>query len=57
MMLLKMNVVLLKAKFMTMKMKNLWLIVALVFFLIGCSRAVTPAQAASGKYHHCRPVR
>jgi hypothetical protein len=57
MMLLKMNVVLLKAKFITMKMKNLLLIVAVVFFLIGCSRAVTPAQAASGKYHHCRPVR
>jgi hypothetical protein len=57
MLLLKMKVLLLKAKFMTMKMKNLLLIVAIVSFLVGCSRAVTPAQAASGKYHHCRPVR
>ncbi|TMI95809.1 MAG: hypothetical protein E6H06_05745 [Bacteroidetes bacterium] len=57
MLILKMNVVLLKAKFMMMKMKNLLFILTLIFFLVGCSRAVTPAQAASGKYHHCRPVR
>ena len=40
-----------------MKAKNLLFIAALLIFLVGCSRAVTPAQAASGNYHHCRPVR
>jgi len=54
---IKLNILLLKAKFVTMKARNLLLIAALFVFLAGCSRAVTPAQAASGNYHHCRPVR
>jgi len=40
-----------------MKTRNLLFILALMAFLVGCSRAVTPVQAASGNYHHCRPVR
>jgi len=39
-------------------MNNRIIIVAcLALVLMSCARAVTPAQAASGKYHKCRPVR
>jgi hypothetical protein len=54
---IELNILLLKAKFVTMKARNLLFIAALLVFLAGCSRAVTPAQAATGNYHHCRPVR
>jgi hypothetical protein len=53
----KLNILLLKAKFVTMKTRNLLFLSAILVFLVSCSRAVTPAQAASGNYHHCRPVR
>jgi len=39
-----------------MKTRNILFILGLVVLLVGCARAVTPAQAASGSYHHCRPV-
>jgi len=42
---------------LTMKTKNLLFIISLALFLTACSRAVTPEQAASGRYHRCRPVR
>jgi len=47
----------LATQILSMKAINILLILGMIFFLVGCSRAVTPAQAASGNYHHCRPVR
>jgi hypothetical protein len=39
-------------------MNNRIIIVAcLAVVLMSCARAVTPLQAASGKYNKCRPVR
>ncbi|HEV8507869.1 MAG TPA: hypothetical protein VGQ53_20830 [Chitinophagaceae bacterium] len=40
-----------------MKTRNILLLLGLVVLLGGCARAVSPAQAASGSYKHCRPVR
>ncbi|MFI5187274.1 MAG: hypothetical protein ACHQF0_11150 [Chitinophagales bacterium] len=40
-----------------MKKRNFLFILAILFFLVGCSHSITPFQAASGNYHHCRPLR
>jgi type III secretory pathway lipoprotein EscJ len=40
-----------------MKTRNILFILGLMFLLAGCDKALTPAQAASGSYHHCRPVK
>ncbi|HMG68160.1 MAG TPA: hypothetical protein VK588_10750 [Chitinophagaceae bacterium] len=39
-----------------MKTRNIILVFVLVFLLAGCTHAITPFQAASGNYHHCRPL-
>ncbi len=38
-------------------MQKLLAIVVLGLLFASCSRAVTPGEAATGKYKHCRPVR
>ena len=42
---------------LSMKTRNILFILGLMFLLAGCARSLTPAEAASGSYHHCRPVR
>jgi hypothetical protein len=39
-------------------MKNTIILYALILvFFASCARAVTPAEAASGRYKKCRPVK
>jgi PBP1b-binding outer membrane lipoprotein LpoB len=40
-----------------MKTKIVLAAVLLAVVISSCSRAVTPGEAASGKYKKCRPVR
>jgi len=40
-----------------MKTRYVFFLALLISFLISCSRALTPVEAASGKYKKCRPVK
>jgi len=52
----KERTVILSTQILSMKTRNILIVLGLIFLLAGCARAVTPAEAASGSYHHCRPV-